>query len=266
MMILSFVFASLIGVSLGLIGAGGSILTVPVLVYFAGIEPATATAYSLFIVGTTSLFGGSISAIEKKIDFKTGAAFLAVSFITVFIARRFFLPALPLHWFSLGSFEITKSKGLMLLFATFMLAAGVAMMRPEKKSNNDNAPVNYVVVILSGIAVGILAGLVGAGGGFLIIPALILFAGLDTKIAINTSLLIIAINSLAGFAGDLENGLHPDWHFLIPFSLLALAGIAIGKVIARKADGVKLKRGFGVFVLFLAAIILFEEFKTLGTI
>ncbi|MEX6690258.1 sulfite exporter TauE/SafE family protein [Danxiaibacter flavus] len=266
MMILSFVLASLIGVSLGLIGAGGSILTVPVLVYFAGIEPATATAYSLFIVGTTSLFGGCISALEKKVDFKTGLSFIIASFITVFITRKFLLPALPAYWFSLGGFEITKSNGLMLLFAVFMVVAGIAMIRPEKKVDATSVSVNYAVVIISGIAVGILAGLVGAGGGFLIIPALILFAGLDTKIAINTSLLIIAINSLSGFAGDLENGLHPDWHFLLPFSLLALAGIAIGKLIAKKADGTKLKKGFGVFVLVLATIILFEELKPIVTL
>ncbi|MCH7400033.1 sulfite exporter TauE/SafE family protein [Belliella sp. DSM 107340] len=256
--------AMVIGISLGLIGGGGSILTVPVLVYLLGISPVLATAYSLFVVGLTSLVG-SVSFMKRGlVDYKTAAVFAVPSFIAVYLTRQFLIPAIPPILFSYGSFEMTKDIGIMVFFALIMLAASYSMIRDRKeklvkhREGSKEVQFNYPMIGLEGALVGTITGIVGAGGGFLIIPALVLFARLPMKLAVGTSLLIIAVKSLIGFLGDVSQQ-EIYWTFILTFGSFSVVGIFIGSWISTKIDGKYLKSGFGWFVLVMAIYILGTE-------
>lgn len=259
--ILGYFLALIVGVSLGLIGSGGSILTVPILVYLMGINPVVATAYSLFIVGITSLVGGLKSAKLGLVDFKKVIGFGIPSIIAVYLTRRYILPALPEIIWSTSSFTLTKNMALMLLFAVIMILAAFSMIKKEKdkKISTEQKTASYFWVILEGTIVGVVTGLVGAGGGFLIIPALVILAKTPMKIAVGTSLFIIALKSIIGFLGDLQILSDINWTLLISFTILSLIGIFIGINLTKKMDGAKLKTGFGYFVLIMAVYILYME-------
>lgn len=264
MEILGYVLAALVGISLGLIGSGGSILTVPILVYIMHVNPVAATAYSLFIVGATALVGGIQNAIAKKVDFKTVLIFGTPSIAAVYATRMWLVPLIPDSIITIGTFEVTKSIGLMLLFAIVMLMASISMIKPSKKQNQsteEETPrqYNYPMILMEGTLVGVLTGLVGAGGGFLIIPALVLLAKMPMKLAVGTSLFIIAAKSLIGFTGDLQGTMVIDWHLLLLFTLFAVIGIFIGILLSKKIEGAKLKTGFGWFVLIMGIYIIAKE-------
>jgi uncharacterized protein len=262
MIILSYLAACLIGVSLGLIGGGGSILTVPVLVYLFNVQPVLATSYSLFIVGTTALVGAYPKHRQGLVSKKAVLIFGIPSIIAVFATRSFLVPLIPDHVATIGSLVITKNILLMLLFAILMVAASLSMILNYKVVNENNESevrrYNYPLIVLEGTVVGVLTGLVGAGGGFLIIPALVMLSKLPMKEAIGTSLLIIAIKSLIGFSGDL---LHYsiDWFLLISVTSVSVAGIFIGDRMSKKIHGDKLKQGFGWFVLLMGIYIIIKE-------
>lgn len=262
MIMLGYILALLVGLSLGLIGSGGSILTVPILVYVMGVEPVLATAYSLFIVGTTALVGGVQSAMQKRVDFKTVLIFGIPSIAAVYLTRAYLVPFIPDTLFSIGSFAVTKPMALMLLFAVVMIMASVSMIRPGKKQEaEEGQPMqyNYPMILLEGAVVGILTGLVGAGGGFLIIPALVLLARMPMKMAVGTSLFIIASKSLIGFIGDLQGGKTIDWTLLSTFTASAVAGIVMGIMLSKRIPGSKLKTGFGGFLLIMGMYIIVKE-------
>lgn len=256
---LAYVGALFIGLVLGLIGGGGSILTVPILVYAISLDPVMATAYSLFVVGTTSL-AGAIQHIKKQmINFKIGIIFAIPAFTAVYLTRAFLVPVLPDDLFALGSFMVTKDLAIMLFFAVVMLMASVAMIKDNKQSQKEkHQEIHYPILILQAFGVGMVTGLVGAGGGFLIVPALMFLAGIPIKKAIATSLFIIAINSLIGFVGDVQN-LDIDWTFLLSFTVVSVVGIFLGMWLNRFIDGKKLKKGFGWFVLIMGVYIIFKE-------
>lgn len=260
MELLGYLAAILIGVSLGLIGGGGSILTVPVLVYLLQVEPVTATAYSLFIVGLTSLIGSAAYMKKNLVSYKTAIVFSVPSFIAVFITRKFLLPSIPDIIFIAGNFEFTKNLFVMLLFAMLMILASVSMIR-DKRPEVENSIIhfNYIFIMIEGFVVGILTGLVGAGGGFLIIPALVLLAKLPMKMAVGTSLLIIAAKSLIGFTGDLGIQRDINWILLTIVSLLAVAGIFAGSYLSKFVSGQKLKPAFGWFVMVMGIYIIGKE-------
>ena len=260
--VISFILATIVGISLGLIGSGGSILTVPILVYVMGVNPVLATAYSLFIVGSTALVGGVQSARQKTVDFKTVFIFGLPSIAAVYVTRMWLVPLIPQELFSIGSFVITKPIALMLLFAVVMILASVSMIRPGKnKEIDENAPLsyNYPMILVEGTLVGILTGLVGAGGGFLIIPALVILARMPMKLAVGTSLFIIAAKSLIGFIGDLQGSQQIDWKLLFSFTVFAVLGIFIGIFLSKKLPGDRLKKGFGWFVLVMGIYIIIKE-------
>jgi uncharacterized protein len=262
MEILGYILAVLVGVSLGLIGSGGSILTVPILVYIMGVEPVIATAYSLFIVGATALVGGAQNAMKKNVDFKTVLIFGVPSIAAVYATRMWMVPLIPKEILTLGSFVLTKPIALMLLFAVVMVFAAVSMIRTKKQSNgNENSVMtyNYPMILLEGTVVGVLTGLVGAGGGFLIIPALVLLARMPMKLAVGTSLFVIAAKSLIGFLGDLQGDQQIDWSLLFGFTLAAIAGIFLGIFLSKKIEGEKLKKAFGWFVLIMGIYIITKE-------
>lgn len=261
MEIAGYIASLVIGISLGLIGGGGSILTVPVLVYLFGVEPVLATAYSLFIVGASSLVGALPKYRQGLVNIKTAIIFGIPSIAAVFATRKFIVPLIPAEVFQIGDFIVTKSILMMLLFAALMVFASVSMIREKSKdSNNDEGEqkFNYPVILMEGAVVGILTGLVGAGGGFLIIPALVLLSKLPMKQAVGTSLLIIAAKSLIGFTGDISN-YSMDWTLLGLVTGLAIIGIFIGNQLSKKMDGNKLKRGFGWFVLVMGIYIITKE-------
>ncbi len=259
--IIGYALSALIGVSLGLIGGGGSILTVPILVYVFGLGPEISTSYSLFIVGLTALAGSLNYYRNKLINLKAALVFSVPSLIAVFLTRKFIMPAIPEMIFTLGSFEFTKPVLIMTVFAVLMIAASFSMIR--KSNPPDVSKIkpghHYTMIFLEGALVGVLTGFVGAGGGFLIIPALVLFAGLPMKEAVGTSLLIIAIKSLIGFTGDISAGVDINWMFLMIVSVFTISGIYIGSTFAKKIHGDKLKPAFGWFVLVMGIYILIRE-------
>lgn len=263
MEIIGYFASALIGVSLGLIGGGGSILTVPVLVYLFGVDPVLATAYSLFIVGATSLVGAFPKYRDGQVNLKTAVIFGIPAILAVYATRAWLVPMIPNPVFSFGDFVVSKAMLMMGLFAVLMVFASYSMIRDNKSGAEETATTepqqfNYPMILTEGAVVGVLTGLVGAGGGFLIIPALVLFSKLPMKQAVGTSLLIIAAKSLIGFTGDMAQ-YQMDWKLLGIVSALAIAGIFIGNGLSRNVDGNKLKKAFGWFVLVMGIYILVKE-------
>jgi uncharacterized membrane protein YfcA len=261
--------STVIGISLGLIGGGGSILTVPVLVYLFNVDPVLATAYSLFIVGLSSLVGAFPKYKAGMIDLKTALVFGVPSIIAVFLTRKVLVPAIPATLFEIAGVSVTKALAMMILFAVLMVAASVSMIRDKKKeeqATDEPRVFNYPMILLEGAVVGVLTGLVGAGGGFLIIPALVMLSKLPMKQAVGTSLLIIAAKSLIGFTGDvMENAAQMDWTLLSVVTALAVVGIFVGNQLSKKVDGAALKKGFGWFVLVMGIYIIIKELAFPGT-
>ncbi|MEN9700573.1 MAG: hypothetical protein RLZZ301_1771 [Bacteroidota bacterium] len=260
---IGYLAAVLIGISLGLIGGGGSILTVPVLVYLFHVDPVLATAYSLFIVGLSSLVGAFPKWKAGLVDMRTAVVFGIPSIVAVFFTRIWLVPSIPNLIVNWGSLSFTKAMAMMILFAILMLAASISMIR-EKKSDQSEHELpqvfNYPMIVVEGLVVGTLTGLVGAGGGFLIIPALVMLSKLSMKKAVGTSLLIIAAKSLIGFAGDVtENAALMNWNLLLIITGLAIMGIFIGNLLSKKVDGEALKKGFGWFVLVMGIYIIVKE-------
>jgi uncharacterized membrane protein YfcA len=261
MEIIGYIASIFIGIALGLIGGGGSILTVPVLFYLFAVDTVTATAYSLFIVGLTSAVG-TVSYFKKGlVNIKTAIVFGIPSIIAVFLTRAYLVPAIPKQVFSIGDFVVTKGILMMLVFAVMMIAASYSMIKKDKQQANENngeQKFNYLIILVEGTIVGILTGLVGAGGGFLIIPALVILSKLPMKEAIGTSLVIIAAKSLIGFFGEGSETVI-DWSLLTKVSVFAIVGIIIGTMLSKKIDGAKLKPAFGWFVLVMGIYIIVKE-------
>lgn len=261
--LLGYAGALLMGVSLGLLGGGGSILTVPVLVYLFRVDPVLATAYSLFTVGLTSLIGALSHFRLGNIHLRTAVLFGTPSIAGVYLVRAFVVPAIPAEIVSLGDLLITKGLLLLLLFALLMLAASYSMIRKPRATQQSavKGKSSRVVplIMAEGLVVGGITGLVGAGGGFLIIPALVLLTRLPMKQAVGTSLTIIAAKSLLGFLGDLRGDEVIDWGFLALFSFVAIAGIVAGSRLSAKVSNEKLKPAFGWFVLGMGIFILVKE-------
>ncbi|MGK2864993.1 MAG: sulfite exporter TauE/SafE family protein [Chitinophagaceae bacterium] len=264
MEILGYFASILIGISLGMLGSGGSILTVPVLVYLMNINPLLATTSSLFIVGSTSLIGGLRAYSIGLVDFRAITEFGIPSIFSIFITRHYILPALPYHLFSIGGIQVSTDMFLMVIFAILMLAASFTMIfnsnEPTTKDEfvEKNRHNKVFPLVILGILIGFITGLLGAGGGFLIIPTLTLFLKLPMKKAVGTSLLIIAINSLFGFLFSLKQ-FEYNWTILIVFTVLSIVGIFIGSRFADKIPGASLKKGFGWFVLIMGIYIIINE-------
>jgi len=255
-----YIAALMVGLTLGLIGAGGSILTVPIFVYLFGIDASdTAPAYSLFVVGFSSLIGVLIKIKQKEVDFRTALIFGIPTIVAIFFTRKYLVPAIPDHLFNIGIFEITKRHLIMDVFAIVMIIVALAMIKSHNVvSEIKSSKNNYFLNFLGGVGIGGLTGLVGAGGGFIIIPTIIKISKLSMKVAIGTSLAIVTMNSFFGFAGSLGK-IEVDWRFLLPYTFVAGVGICFGIFFAKKIDGTRLKKGFAYFVLIMGIIILIKE-------
>jgi uncharacterized protein len=271
MEIIGYFGAVLMGLSLGLIGGGGSILTVPILVYLFHIDAVMATAYSLFIVGLTSLIGSGNHMRMGNIHWRTAIVFGIPSIISVYATRAWLVPALPDPLFTVGGVVVGKSIGILIFFALIMVVAAFSMIRRPRMvkekvedeasllKNSPNARFNYPLILAEGVIVGAITGIVGAGGGFLIIPALVLLAKLPMKTAVGTSLIIIAAKSLLGFLGDLRGDEIINWSFLGIFSIIAIAGILIGTMLSKRISNAHLRPAFGWFVLIMGIYIRTRE-------
>jgi len=257
MEILGYFGAFCIGIVLGITGGGGSILTVPILVYVLHLNPVIATAYSLFIVGTSSGIGSIQNFRKDLIDVKSAFRFAIPSVLGVYLTRKYLVPEIPDPVFYFASLQLTKATFLMIIFAIVMVWAAVSMLK-NKKENPVPEITGKKSTIVQLFFVGVLIGLIGAGGGFLIVPALIKLARLTIKKAIATSLLVITINSLIGFLGDLQN-IEMDWTFLLTFTGLSVLGIFLGLYFQKFINEKLLKKIFGIFILLMAFIIFYKE-------
>lgn len=261
MELIGYVAAVLIGISLGLIGGGGSILAVPVLAYLFGMDEKSATAYSLFVVGAAALVGGLRQHRNSNVDWRTAVVFGLPAIAGVWAVRHFIVPALPEVLFDAGGFEFTRRMGMFGLFSVLMVWAAWSMLSSkERQGGTGEVAYNYPLILAEGLIVGGVTGFVGAGGGFLIIPALVVLANLEIKKAIGTSLMIIAFKSLLGFfLGDALTT-YIDWEFLLKFTAMAVIGIFLGVYLGNFIDGKKLKKGFGYFIIAMAGFIFTMEF------
>ncbi len=259
MEIVGYFLSVLIGVSLGLLGGGGSILAIPIVVYLFNVEPILATSYSLFIVGATSLVGTKRHYALGNLKVGTAIYFALPSVISILITRKIFVPLIPEQIFQLNHFILTKNILTMIVFAVLMIAASVSMIRQQQYKAEETKEPNNIQLMMYGFLIGLITGFLGAGGGFLIIPVLIFFAKLDMKQAVGTSLLIISINSLLGFAGDIINHVTIDWLLLGSISFFAIIGMFIGTQLSKKITGSKLKPLFGWFVLIMGLYIILKE-------
>jgi uncharacterized protein len=252
-------FASVcIGLILGLLGGGGSILSIPILVYLFNVDAVLASAYSLFIVGITSFVGAIPKYKEHLVNVRTGILFGIPSIVSIFITRRWIVPAIPDIILTTDSFVFTKRILVLGVFALLMILASFSMIKGRREIVSDARGFKVVLVILEGTLIGFLTGLVGAGGGFLIIPALVFLTGMPFKTAVGTSLFIIAINSLMGFLGDVLN-YTMDWKFLISITALAILGIVIGNNLQKKISAIQLRKAFGWLILVMGTWILVKE-------
>jgi uncharacterized protein len=252
-------FASVfIGVLLGLLGGGGSILSIPILVYLFRIDAVLASAYSLFIVGATSLAGAIPKYRDQLVNIKTGFLFGIPSVISIFITRRWVVPEIPVVIFESDSFTLSKRLLLLGVFALLMILASFSMIKGRKEATYQPQGMRIPLTILEGLLIGFLSGLVGAGGGFLIIPALVFLTKLPMKTASGTSLLIIATNSLIGFTGDLLTT-KMDWGFLLPITFIAIVGVHFGNLLVKRFSNVALRKAFGWLVLAMGCGILSNE-------
>jgi len=258
---LGWLAAILMGLTLGLIGGGGSILTVPILVYLFGVEPVRATGYSLFVVGATALVGASRFLRAGLVDARSTVVFGLPSLAGVYAVRRWLVPALPDVVWARGDVVVGKGLLVMLVFATVMVVAAGSMIVSGGRGRDPATRHARALplAVLEGLAVGGVTGFVGAGGGFLIVPALVFFRGLPVRTAIGTSLLVIAIKSLFGFVGEIQGTSGTEWPLLAGFSLLAAGGIVGGVELNHRVPADRLKPLFGWFVLAMAVLIFVRE-------
>jgi uncharacterized protein len=262
MIALGYFFAILVGFVLGLLGGGGSILTVPILAYMFEIPASVATTYSLFVVGTTSVVGTLRYLRLGQVDFRAGPLFLFPSLVGVWLARRILLPLVPELLFETAGFSLTKDRLVLLTFAGVMGLASYSMLQRRKTQPRQKATTvesKTFSIPLYGLMAGGLMGFVGAGGGFLIIPVLVGVANLEMKHAIGTSLFIITVSSLFGFVGDLLKNPVVDWKFLAVFTGLSIVGVLLGTQASKKVPSSQLKRAFGFMVAGVALLMVAKE-------
>ena len=258
--IFGYIGALIVGVILGLMGGGGSIITIPILTYLFHVNPITTTAYSLFVVGTSSSIGTLNNWKKGLIDYKVAIVFSVPAFLAVYVVRKYMLPMIPSEILTINGFVLTKDMAIMVFFAIIMIFSATSMIKKKKIFTTDviSNPPNYPLIILAGIGIGLLTGVIGIGGGFLIIPTLVLLLKIPMKKAVATTLFIIAIKSLVGFLGDVGNT-EINWKFLLIFTTLSTIGIHLGIYLSSYIKGVKLKKSFGWMILLVSFVIIYKE-------
>lgn len=262
---IGYIGALLMGILLGLIGGGGSILTVPILIYLFDIEAHNATTYSLVVVGTVSFYGSIKNIINKLADFKTAILFVIPSAIVVFFTKKILVSSLPDPIYSFNNFTISKHNFTLVFFIVIMFTAGYKMLTSNLSTNNEDHNIikpNIFILNLSAIVVGLITGIAGVGGSFLILPVLINYLGFSFKRAVATALLIVTINSFIGFMIDIQHHIDFNWNLLFIFTSIAIIGETFGQSLTDKIPTNQVKKIFGIVVINLAlAISIFEFLK-----
>ncbi|WP_316817588.1 sulfite exporter TauE/SafE family protein [Pedobacter nyackensis] len=260
MELIGYLACASIGISLGLIGAGGSILMVPVLVFLFDMPPILATSYSLFVVGITSFFAATGKFRKGDVLIGSALAFGLTSMIVVVAIRHFIIPVMPKSFGHLGNAPVSYDLLCIVLFACLMILAAIVMINKGRKDDVENIPANgnLLSTIPYALLVGIVTGFLGAGGGFMLIPVMTLLLGMDIKKAVGTSLAVIALNSLSGFVNDLDH-VDINWKFLLIISAIALVGSVAGARLADRINSKRLKACFGWFILILGILIITRE-------
>lgn len=248
-----------VGLLLGMIGGGGSILSVPILVYLFSLDVVMASAYSLFVVGSTSMVGTLLKSKERLVDVHAGMRLGIPSLLATFCARKWIVCMIPDMIIQFGSFQLTKRILILVVFASVIMISSWLMIRKGESANDERiTSANNYFIVLAGLFIGLLSGFVGVGGGFLILPALVLLVGLRFDVAVGTALLIITFNSFLGFIGDLLN--HPvNWLFLLLITSLAIGGIFIGNNFTRQVSVSQLRKSFGWITFSMGIAILIKE-------
>lgn len=259
MEIIGSLLAAFIGITLGMMGSGGSILTVPVLVYILHVDPNLATTYSLFAIGASSLIGSFSNYYKGNIDFRKVLDFGFPSVVSVFLTRQFFLPLVP-DVFIIGNWTVHQNTVLMLLFAILMVVSAFSMIKrkPEPAAGEEKEYAR-LTTITQGLGIGFITGVVGAGGGFLIIPALVNFYKMPMKKAVSTSLAIICINSVFGLIGDIEKFALFEWERIGSYTILLIVGMFGGFYLTKFFNGAQLKKALGYLIFVIGIFILFKE-------
>lgn len=258
MIVIGLILALFVGITLGLVGSGGSILTVPILVYLFHVEPSLATTYSLFAIGVTSMIGSVRGIVYHEIDFQKVIRFGLPSLLMVYITRMYILPLVP-ELIHIGPWVIHQNLLLMVLFGSIMILSAFSLIKGYTALSTDLTNFSGYLTVLQGIAVGLVTGVVGAGGGFLIIPALINFYKLPMRRAVATSLLIIGVNSLFGLIGDAEKFADFDWYIICNYTIFLVIGIFGGFYICKYINGDRLKRFLGYLILAMGTFIIVKE-------
>lgn len=259
MEVLGFTISVLMGISLGLLGGGGSLFAVPVLVYIFGINATLSSMYSNFMVGITAGIGFYGYYLKDLVCFKSALDFLFPAITSIVLFKEYLIPLLP-DTFSVFDFQmVSKSSLILILTGLLMLIAAIRMLaRDENKSLNQTYEVESVYLMLSGIVIGGLTAFIGIGGGFLIVPALLAYGKLPMKRAVGTALLIIFLKSFTGFSIDLLQ-VQLDWPFLLKFSSFGLAGMLAGIYLSGLVPNEKLKKGFAWLILGVGSMVLIKE-------
>lgn len=255
--LIAYGIAVLIGVSLGLIGAGGAIVAVPLFVYVLKIPPTRASGYALFVVGVSSLIAVLQHMRDRAVNWREAVAFGTSTMLTVYLVRTMVMPLVP-STFNVAGLVVQRDHALMIAFALVLLGAAYGMMR-KPAAHQSNAPAHIALLPVYGVVIGIISGFLGVGGGFLMTPALVLWGKLDMKRAVATSLVLICANSCIGVLADMRAGLWYDWPFVLTFTGCTTVGIVVGMLLARRLDGSQLRSGFGWFVLVLGVAVLVRE-------
>lgn len=244
---------------MGLLGGGGAILTIPILVYIADINPILATSYSIVIVGISALFGSINKFKKKEININKGLYFGIPSIVSIFFTRKYFIDLIPEKIISISNYELMKDDFIILLFASVMLLASYSMYKGRNEVQTNNPIVNVTPLIILGLIFGLIVGLIGAGGGFLIIPTLVSFTGMNMKEAVGTSLFIITLNSSFGFIGDIFNNVQFDFIFLTIFASISIIGIFLGSYLSNYISNTNLKKYFAIFIFIMAIYMFIKE-------
>lgn len=258
MVILTYILAILVGITMGLFGGGGSILTIPILIYVANVEPIQATSYSIVIVGLSAIFGSANKFRKNEIDLSKGIYFGIPSIIMLYLTRRYIIDLIPNTLASVGEFDLTKQNFILLIFTLIMLLSAYTMFFDTRIEHIQKEKHPLYIVAL-GVLIGLIVGLVGAGGGFLFIPALVKFTGMKMKEAIGSSLFIVALNSIFGFMGDIANDVRYDISFLTIFAVISIIGMFFGIYISNYFSGRMLKRYFAILVFLIAVSMILKE-------
>ena len=259
---IGYVITILVGITLGLMGSGGSILTVPNLVYLFELNPLEATSYSLFIIGMSSIIGSYPKIKNKLVNYRIAIIFGIPSMFSMFATRRLLMPQLPAQFQIPFVGIVEKDLVLMMAFAVVMILAAYSMITNKQEDCIDcgkKMEKNTKLLVIQGIIIGMISGIFGAGGGFLIIPGLVVLAKVPMKNAVATSLFLVAINSFVGFGSDYQQFSSFNWNLLGILTGLSVIGIIIGNYLSKFISSTQLKPIFGYFILVIAGLILMQE-------